>query len=247
MTAWASAWNQLSGHGIALITGTFETGTQSFDKSGRLITTDHFVKREASIYVEYGLTEWLQAIVKPDLVSTSLGRPPLGRYTGLGTSEIGAQAHLINFGPVVTAVQGTFQLPATTRQTNPALIGNTARGAEARALAGLAFSLGSWPSYFDAEAAYRVRGSHAPDEVHIDLTLGTRPHPKLLLLLQSFTTIPTGPGVPFFPRSTYSNAEVSAVYDIGRQWSLQLGLFTTVDGRNALREKGLDLAAWYRF
>ncbi len=243
----ASAWNEPQGEGLLIVRGTFDTGAQSFDKAGHLIRTYRYVKREASAYVEYGLTDWLQAIIKPDLVSTSLGGSPGGHYTGFGTSEIGAQAQLLAFGPARLAVQGTFQLPATTRETNLALVGNTSRNTDGRALLGIGFNLGPWPSYLDAEAGYRIRGAHAPDEIHVDLTLGTRPLPQVLLLLQSFTTVPTSQGVPFFPRSTYSNMEFSGVYDFDAHWSVQLGAFTTVDGRNALQERGGDLSVWYRF
>ena len=245
--AGAAAWNELQGEGLVIVRGTYDTGSTSFDKKGHLIKTQRYTKREASTYIEYGLTNWLEVIAKPDFVSTTLAGSPGGRYTGFGTSELGAQARLLAFGPAILAVQGTFQLPATSRESNLALIGNTARNTDARALLGVGFALGSWPSFLDAEAGYRMRSAHAPDEVHVDLTVGTRPRPDILLLVQSFTTLPTSPGVPFFPRSSYSNMEVSGVYDINLHWSAQLGVFTTIDGRDALRERGTDVSLWYRF
>ncbi len=245
--AWAGAFNELAGQGIVIVRGTFDSGSHSYDVRGHLVKTAPYTKREASAYIEYGITDWLQAIIKPDLVSTRLGGTPGGRYTGIGTSEAGAQLRLLLFGPAVLAVAGTFHLPASTRERNLALIGNTSRDSDGRALFGVAFDLGPWPSFLDAEAGYRIRGGHAPDEYHVDLTLGARPKPNVLLLLQSFTTIPTGRGVDWFPRSQYSNAEVSVVYDFDPRWSIQLGVFTTVAGRNALRERGVETSLWYRF
>ena len=243
----ASAFNQPAGDGIAILSGLTDAGSRSFDTKGKLIETPTYSKDEGSLYIEYGVTDWLQAVIKPTLVSARLGGTNGGRYTGIGTSSIGAQVQALVFGPAVLAVQGTFMLPANSTRSNPALIGNTSRDAEARVLGGLLFPLGRWPSFLDVEAAYRVRGAHAPDEVHGDVTLGTRPLPNVLILLQSFTTVPVEAGVPYFPRSTYSKVELSVVYDLTLRWSVQVGAFQTVYGRNALNERGLQAAIWYRF
>ncbi len=246
--AWAGAFNEPAGHGEIIVGGIFDRGSQSFSADGRhIVATDPYTKRETAAYVEYGVTDWLQAVIKPELVSTSLGGSPGGRYTGLGTSEAGAQVRLLVFGPAVLAVQGTFQLPASTRERNLALIGNTSRNTDGRLLLGYAFALGPWPSFVDAQTGYRIRGSGAPDETHVDLTVGTRPRPDLLFLLQSFTTVPVGRGTTFFPASGNSNLEASVVYDLSTRWSVQLGAFETIDGRDALRERGLTAAVWYRF
>ncbi len=245
--AWASAFNQPAGFGVAILGGLLDTGDRSFDTAGHVVKTAPYVKKEGSLYIEYGLTDWLQAVLKPDLVMTHLGGSSGGNYSGLGTSEAGAQARLLVFGPAVLAVQGSFRLPGSTHTLNPAMIGNTAREADGRALLGVLFPIGPWPSFLDVQAGYRLRGAGAPDEVHLDVTLGTRPFPTVLLLLQSFTTVPTQPAVPSFPRSTYSKLEGSVVYDLNAAWSVQVGLFATVYGRNALIERGVKAALWYRF
>ncbi len=241
------AFNEPAGQGIVILRGSLDGGDRSFATGGHVVKTDRYTKDEATAYIEYGVTDWLQAIIKPDLVSIGLGGPRGGHYTGLGTSEAGAQLRLLLFGPAVLAVQGTFQLPASTRERNLALVGNTSRNTDARALLGVGFDLGSWPSFIDTQAGFRMRSGGAPDEVHLDLTLGTRPRPDILLMLQDFTTLPNGAGTPWFPRSRYSNLEGSIVYQIDPRWSVQVGLFATIEGRNALRERGVDIAVWYKF
>jgi protein XagA len=243
----AGAFNAPAGQGLAILRGTFDAGDESYDIHGHLIKTAPYQKGEASIYIQYGVTDWLQAIIKPDLVSTRLSGTTGGHYTGIGTSEAGAQLRLLVFGPAVLAVQGTFHLPYTTRERNFALIGNTSRDTDGRALLGVSFNLGSWPSFVDAEVGYRIRNAGAPDEVHLDATLGTRPWPTLLVLVQSFTTISIGAGIPWFPNQQYTNIEGSFVVDLDPHWSLQVGVFTTVEGRNALRERALETSLWYRF
>ena len=246
--AWAGAFNQPAGQGEVIFGGLFDKGDRSFDANGRhMVRTDPYTKREVAAALEYGVTDWFQVSLKPDIVSNNGGCGSGKSYTGLGTSEAGAQWRLLMFGPAVLAVQGTFQLPATTRERNLALIGNTSRNTDGRLLLGYDFTLGSWPSFLDAQTGYRIRGSGAPDETHVDLTLGVRPWANVLLLLQDFTTLPVGRGTPWFPASRSSNLEGSVVYDLSQRWSLPLGVFETVDGRDALRERGVDVAVWYRF
>ena len=230
-----------------ILRGGLEAGSYSFDRKGKLVRTDSYMKRELSAYLQYGLTDKLQIIVKPDLVWTSTGGSHPASYRGFGTSEAGAQFNVLDVGHAVFALQGTFHLPATTRQSNLALIGNTSRDTDGRGLLGVSFALGPWPAFLDAEAGYRIRSAQAPDEIHVDLTLGARPRPDLLLMVQSFTTVPTGRGAAWFPASQYTNAGGSVVYDLNERWSLQLGLFTTIAGRDALRERVAETSIWYRF
>ena len=244
---WAAAFNEPAGEGIVILRGTADGGNRSFDRRGHLVKSRAYAKHEVDATVQYGVTDWLEVIVKPDLVSTSLGGSPGARYTGIGSSEAGAQLQVLRSGPAVFAVQGTFRLPPTTRERNLALIGNTSRDTDGRALAGVVFDLGPWPSFADGEVGYRIRSAGAPDEVHLDMTVGTRPRPDTLLLLQSFTTVPTAAGTPFFPRSTFSNLKGAVVYDFDTHFSLEFGAFTTLDGRNALREHAVETSLWYRF
>jgi hypothetical protein len=79
------------------------------------------------------------------------------------------------------------------------------------------------------------------------VTLGVRPLPQWLLLVQLLNVISEGAIPPLFPSYDYSKLQVSVVHDLTRQWSLQAGGFTTYSGRNALQENGLIMGAWYRW
>jgi len=80
-----------------------------------------------------------------------------------------------------------------------------------------------------------------------DLTFGIYPLSRLLVLLQSFTAVPTGPGTTTLPSSRYSKMELKAAYQLNAAWAVQLGASTTVYGRNALLERGFKTGLWYRF
>lgn len=243
----AGAFNAAQGQGLAIFDFTFEGGDRYFNGLGRLARADAFRRGDVSAYVEYGVTDWLMAVVRPDLTIISLQGQPAGRYTGLGTSEAGAQLRLLAYGPAVLAVQGTFRLPGSTDRDNPALVGQTSHDADLRGLFGYGFDLAGWPAFLDLQSAYRFRDGGAPDEVHTDLTLGVRPWPDLLLLLQAFNTTGLGRGSAWFPRGEYTHVELSGVYDLDPSWSVQLGLFTTVLARDSLREQGVVTAVWRRF
>lgn len=244
---WAGAFNAPEGQGLAIVDFTFSGGNRYFDGRGKLTRADGFRRGDVSTYVEYGVTDWLMAVIRPDLTAVSVGGEPGGRYRGLGPSEAGAQLRLLAFGPAVFAVGGVFRLPGSTDTGNRALIGNTAREADLRGLFGLAFAIGPWPAFLDAQVADRLRDGGAPDEIHTDVTLGVRPLPELMLLLQFFDTTDLGKGTPSFPRERFTHMETAVIYDFTDRWSAEIGVYTTVLGTRSLREQGLTTALWYRF
>ena len=245
--ALAGAFNLPEGDGLAIMDMTFSGGTRYFNGSGKMAPASSFMRGDASVYVEYGVTDWLMAVIRPSLSAVKLDGPTGGRYLGVGPSEAGAQVQLLVFGPAVLAAQASFRLPGSSDTANGALIGTTSHDADLRGLLGVSFDIGPYPAFIDAQGAYRVRDSGAPDEVHADLTLGIRPIEDLLLLVQAFNTTSIGPGTESFPHKRYTHLEIGAVYDFAIAWSVQLGVFTTVLGRNSLREQGVTTGLWYRF
>jgi protein XagA len=75
--------------------------------------------------------------------------------------------------------------------------------------------------------------------------VGVRPQPRLLVMLQSYTSISNGSFQ--FGHESWTKLQPSVVFDISRQWSVQLGGFMTVAGINAGRELGPLAALWFRF
>ena len=80
----------------------------------------------------------------------------------------------------------------------------------------------------DAEVGYRLRTAGPPDEWHGDLTVGFKFTPRLMLMLQDFTTVSSPSTNPTFPAWRQSVVEASVVYALDDKWSVQLGLFSTV-------------------
>lgn len=243
----ASAWNRPAGEGLAIVGASLGQGTDAFDARGQVAPSRSYRKDELAGYVEYGATDWLMLVARPSFDRIAIGEPGQGLYTGLGGTSAGVQVRALVFGPAVLAVQGTFGLPGSGSQRNPALIGNTAREGELRLLGGIGIERGGYSGFIDAQQGFRIRSGGAAAQWHSDLTFGFRPTPKFLVMVQSETVIPTGPGTAWFPSARASKLGLAGVYDLTGAVSLEVGLFMTVWGRDALRERGLQTALWYRF
>jgi hypothetical protein len=244
--AHAGVFNQQAGKGQVIVTSSFSTANESFAPSGRLLPSSYFRKFETTVLLEYGLTDWLQAIVKPSITDMSTNGPPGASYSGLGMTEAGLQARLWQFDSTVVAFQGTLRLPGSTNSGNPLLAGSTRTEEDLRLLVGQGFDLGSWKSFVDVQVGYRWR-SAGPDQWRVDATIGTRPVPWLLFMLQSFNTVSQSANSAVAPALRQHKLQLSAVYDFSTSWSAQLGVFGNVAGRSVLAERGGLAAIWYRF
>jgi hypothetical protein len=245
--ALAGAWTLPEGAGQLVVTGTASRAEKSFDTGGDTQSTPRYSKMELQALLEYGVTDWLTAMLVPGLQHVSIAAPIDARRTGFGYSEIGARARLMHGDAWVLSAQGTVRVPGTYDAGNPAAVGYTGVEIDLRGLFGTSFALGGWPAFVDLQLAQRFRNGGPPNETRADLTFGLWPAPQWLLLGQSFNVMSQGAGGAQFSAYNYHKLQVSLIYELTPQWALQGGLFTTVAGRNALQENGLVLGAWYRF
>jgi hypothetical protein len=79
------------------------------------------------------------------------------------------------------------------------------------------------------------------------LTVGFKFTPKLMLMLQDFTTVSSPSTNATFSAWRQSVAEASLVYALDERWSVQLGLFTTVWTVKTNTQRGAALAVWRTF
>lgn len=236
-----------AGKGQAIFTLTPSRATEVFDGSRNLERTPRYDKFEFQALFEYGLTHWFTAIVAPGLQLIDIAKPVDAHRAGLGYSEFGGRALLLNGDNWVVSAQGTVRVPGTFDAGNPAAVGHSDYEYDLRLLIGYGFAFGAWPAFVDLQVAQRFRAGDPPDELRLDATLGVRPAPQWLLLAQLFNVISEGASPPVFPSYDYSKLQLSVIYDVSQQWSLQAGGFATFHGRNALQENGLLLGAWRRF
>jgi hypothetical protein len=214
---------------------------------------------DAQTYVQYGLTDSLTAFGETAFEHYAIGEPTPNTYNGLDYSGLGLRQKLWSTGDWIFSGEATVFIPGAHDSKAPAQEGNTGWAGEARLNAGRNFTLasipglgwlpliGSVPAFLDAEVAYRLRTDGPPDEWHGDLTVGFKFTPKIMLMLQDFTTVSMSTNNPTFPAWRQSVAEASVVYALDNKWSLQLGVFSTVWTVKTNSERGGTIAVWRNF
>ena len=214
---------------------------------------------DAQTYVQYGLTDSLTAFGETAFEHYAIGEPTPNTYNGLDYSGLGLRQKLWSTGEWVFSGEATAFIPGAHDSHAPAQEGNTGWAGEARLNAGRNFTLasipglgwfpgiGSVPGFLDAEIAYRLRTEGPPDEWHGDLTVGFKFTPKIMLMLQDFTTVSMSTNNRTFPAWRQSVAEASVVYALNDKWSLQVGVFSTVWTVRTNTEHGVAVAVWRSF
>jgi hypothetical protein len=243
----AGAWTPEQGHGEIIVTTFFEQASVAYNQSGRITPTSLYRSGQATAFVAYGVTDWLAAIIRPGVQSSSLGSPANQNYTGLGDSEIAAQARVWRDDSTVISVLAGVRAPTTGGATNSWLQGPNRPEYDLRLLLGHNLTLAGLSGFLDFSAGYRFVGGTAPNEGHFDASFGLYATPDLLVLAQSFNTISGASGSPSTPQWAQAKAQFSLVYRLSGEWRVQGGGFVTLAGQSAYRENGLLLALWRNF
>ncbi|MDP4593938.1 MAG: hypothetical protein NWT00_05135 [Beijerinckiaceae bacterium] len=248
--ALAGAFMQPAGHGQAIITARFETSDTYLDSSGLARPVRDYRKFELQSWLEYGWNDAVTLIFAPSAsqISTSLQANPLRRETKVSDTytrvEAGARFRIHQSSIGAVAFQATAAVTEKLASANQFGIRYDRNELDLRLLFGRNFSFGTWSGYLDLQGGYRLRAG-APNEWRGDITNGMHILPQWLLLVQNFNLIAHKDAHK--PGKRSHKAQVSLVYKLTGQWSLQAGSFTTFSARNARRDHGWLLAIWRGF
>jgi len=240
----AGAWLMPPGDGQIIAYTDYSNSTKAFDTHGDLVTVPAYQKLEFGTYLEYGLLDWLTVVAAPSYDRVRSPTPGQS-YNGLGESEIAARVGLYRSDAAVLSFQAGLRTPGASFDQLGPLEVRQAASIDLRGLAGRNCVVAGIEGFVEMEAGYRIYTENQPGEWRIDLSSGLRPLPKLLMMLQSFSSISNGPGP--YGHLSWTKLQPSVVYNIAPQWSLQIGGFMTVAGINAGRELGPTAGVWYRF
>ena len=185
----AGAWLLPPGDGQVIADTFFSDSTHAFDAQGRLIPVPSYRKFELGTYIEYGLTNWLTLVASPSY--DRIQNPPPGQsYSGPGESEIAARVGLYRTDTSVLSFQAGLRSPGGSFAD---LLGpfavRRAASLDVRGLVGRNIVVAAMEGFVEAQAGYRFYAAGQPGEWRIDLTMGLRPWPRLLVMLQSYTSI----------------------------------------------------------
>ena len=225
----------------------YSEGSRRFDQWGHAVPSPSFTKLEASGYFEYGVTDWFDLVLAPTLAHEHDG-PATNSVTGSDASAFGGRVALYEGRGNVVALQALVQPPMGGESLDQELADGGARAfaVDARLMLGRSFTVLGWPTFVDIDPGVRFRAAPFANEARVDATLGIRPWPRVLVLVQDFSSF-AAPSGTLIERVDDSKLQVSAVYDLSKIWSVQVGGFRTFAGRNIVRETGPMAALWVRF
>ncbi len=243
--AFGGAFVQRPGMVLAIQELSFSGSLQAFDARGRVIPVAAYRKFTLETSIEYGALEWLTLLGRLESAIVYNQGPPAAIYRGLGMSELGARAELWRSRDqdLVFSAQALLRLPMAS-QSNSAAAGMTSAGRDLRLMAGWSFDVRDRPGFLSVEAGLRQRGGQELDERRLELAAGVFIFDLLQAIAQGFHVFT--PRTALTPASQSHKAQVSLVFNPGRPWSLQAGVFRTLAGVNARRENGALIAFWRR-
>ena len=239
--AYAGAWLQKKGHGLLILSTTMLSSGQVLDAAGHSVNIPRYNRFDVDAWLEYGLTDRMTLVFRPQFRSVSLAKPYDLHYAGIGYTALGVRVGLWSSSETVFSLQSLLRIPG-----DP-LVGASQFETDTRLLYGHSFRLGTWPAFIDTEFAYRFRGGVVPDEIRSDVTFGIRPRPDAMVMAQGFSTFSFGRAGGFYAAGWEYKTALSLVWDFAENWSVQVGGIATVAGANTLRERGYFAAVWKRF
>ncbi|NDW04281.1 hypothetical protein [Jiella pacifica] len=240
--AGAGAWALAEGSGEVIATGLSSTADEAFGSSGAAPARAAFMKGSASLFVQHGWTDRLTVFAK---VEAGREADDISGHARSGLSEFTAGARFQFYASDGFVASAGLSGRVDDERGEGIDLGGAR--IEPRLAAGYGFELFGLPAFVEAEAGYgwRVAGEGF-DEAKLDLTIGLRPWKRWLFLAQSFSTMGVA-GPDGSDDYAHHKLQGSVVYDIAEHWSLQSGIFATVAGKNAPKERGVVSAIWYRY
>ena len=196
--------------------------------------------REASLFVEHGLTDRLTLQAKG---AWQQGEDAFVDYEGRGPVELGLRWLAWRNDTVVVSLYGGHVFAGEGRNAGYAAPGAGDGDWEARVLVGASGRsprwLGGRPGFVELQAA-RVLRSGLEDEVRIDATLGMDINENWQVMSQAFAGQVDDNG------AAWIHLETSIVRRFG-DWSIQAGWRETVAGREIALASGPVVGIWRRF
>lgn len=230
------AWTLEEGSAQVILSARLKAGEAAVETDSDAAWTPAYDERGLDALIEYGVTDRFTLLAYGAAKDTD--HPWEGRAANLDRTGLAGRVGLFRDGDWAASVQLGGGVDGGADHVRPE--------AEGRFLVGRSFDLARLPAFAEIQTGYRLRGSNTADEVLIDLALGARPRPDVLLLAQAFNALPTGDGMLAFADDREHKAQLSVVWDVTASWSIQLSAFSTV-GQEAWRERGAVVAVWRRF
>jgi protein XagA len=245
--AWGGAWNP-ERKAIHLITATHMTFASSvFDNDGNMKPAPSFRRLEATLYMEYGITDQWAAIGQLGYEQADVRWPVASSYQGLGYTELGLRRQVWKGRKAVVSAQSSVRVAGASDAGNPVEAGHTETEWDIRALAGYGFTLRRWTGFIDIQGGYRFRFGNPADEARLDASMGVHIHRRLMVMAQSFNTLSVQDARNGYLPLREHKLQVSTVWTVFPRTFLQVGTRNTFAGRNTWAEQTWFGGVWTTF
>ncbi len=232
----------------------YYTSSKFFDEYGDVHSGLDYKKILAEVVQEYGYTDVHTIGMKMPYVYHQISNGISDHsVSGIANFQIYSRHQLLNdkkYG--VFSLQPMIEIPPTNDDSTLPLDSDV-YDIELRALYGKPFKIKGNNSYVNLEAGYlnHLDGTH--NEIKIDTTFGIELLDDLVINVQSFSTISS----PKMSSSSYYQSSVadynetklqfSVVKAISKKFSLEVGAYKDVYGKNRGKGDGIFFSIWTRF
>lgn len=254
--AYAGAWTQEAGHGQLIATGLYYTASSLYTNQGRKRHQPRYDKYELNPYFEYGVWDGVTAGANLSLQRTSQdasASAPGHSNWGVGDSEFFLRARLWQKDGFALAAEPMVKLPSPDASSDQPRLGGSHPDMGMGLSAGYGFSAYGLSHFVDLDTQYRARLGAPKDQVKLAATAGISLTQQIMLMPQLFFTFRTSsPQAASFTQSSADDynlikGQLSALYKLTPDVSLQLGGFVDIDGRNSGSGKGALVSVWKTF
>lgn len=233
--SYAGAWTQAAGKGLFIQNFSYYSTNKYFDNSGNKQSMSRYRKYELNPYIEYGLNDWLTVganVLAP--MATQSGQTNFG----ISDSEVFVRARIWRQNNWVVSAEPMVKLPSLWDETDLPKIDNNNFDAGLTLSAGYSFGYWGLDHFINIDGGYRHRFGAPHDQMRFSATAGISVTPKAKILTQVFNTSRiAGSNSAIFTQSSsddydLTKLQISGIYKIYDNISLQVGAFTNIEGRN---------------
>ncbi len=261
-SVYAAAWGQEKGKSQLISTLTYFSSDDYFDNRGIERSQPEFTKFSTDTLYEYGFNSDLTFGFQPrfDVASQKLTTGGEVENSGLSSIDFFFRYQLMDeLGKFfdgdnwVMSIQPKIVAPGVDSKNSTLPISSEQWDAELRMLSGYSFqAFNDEYHYVNVEVGYRKRFERPSDELFVDATLGFRYTEDWQLLGQVFYTksLDVGKhGLSLASSRDYSltKAQVSVIKRLSDNYSVQVGAFSHLHGKNTGTGEGMLLSIWADF
>lgn len=245
----AGAWPQPVGHVQVIIPFVVTRANEAYDAHSKVVDRNAYRKNELTPYFEYGLSKNLTLIGQLSLIhekSSWLGSTISNR--SLSDIQLGARYGLGSWQDTFFSLQPSLILHGDMSQSDPSASQRGDVDGEFAVTLGRHFKWLGFDGFSDNLIGIRVKPGNRPSEFRANLTLGVNLNTRTMVMLKSEGTSTFSKGAGAAASQSQSNKlGLSFVRRLDKLVSLEVGVASSLTGRNTIKEHSLRAALWYDF